>query len=295
MQLLAYMFYYPILWIVSRVNFRGLYILSDLLFFVVYYVVRYRRETIYNNLKMVFPDKSEEEIQKISKTSVRNSTDTFIESFKSLKISEDEMKSRFKFKNIEVINEIGNNNQSAILLCGHFSGFEWMFIIDRYIKYNFYAVYKRLRNKYIDKLVKKTRGRFNGRLIHTKETRKIIAENAKTGVLNLYGFASDQTPRLQKSHYWNYFMNIWVPIHTGAEMIAKEHNLALVFMKIKKLKRGYYEVTFEKITTTPRDYKDYELTDKYMKLVENEIHTKPDLYLWSHRRWKHRDKTPQPN
>ena len=90
-------------------------------------------------------------------------------------------------------------------------------------------------------------------------------------------------------------MNIWVPIHTGAEMIAKEHNFALVFMKIEKLKRGYYEVTFEKITTTPRDYKDYELTDKYMKLVEKEIYTKPDLYLWSHRRWKHKNKTPQPN
>ena len=295
MKLLSYIFYYPIIWVISRVSFRVLYILSDLLFFVVYYVVRYRRETIYNNLKMVFPDKSEEEIQEISKISVRNSTDTFMESFKSLNISEDEMKSRFKFKNIEVINEIENNNQSAIVLCGHFNGFEWMFIIDRFIKYNFYAVYKRLRNKYFDRLIKRIRSRYNGRLIHTKETRKTIAENAKSGTLDLYAFASDQTPRLQKSHHWNYFMNIWVPIHTGAEMIAKEHNFALVFMKIEKLKRGYYEVTFEKITTTPRDYKDYELTDKYMKLVEKEIYTKPDLYLWSHRRWKHRDKTPQPN
>ncbi len=201
------------------------------------------------------------------------------------------MKSRFKFKNIEVINEIEKKNQSIILLCGHFSGFEWMFIIDRYIKSNFYAVYKRLRNKYFDRLVKKIRSRYNGHLIHTKETRKLIAENSKTDSLNVYGFASDQTPRLQKAVYWNYFMNVWVPIHTGAESIAKEHNLALVFMHIKKLKRGYYETTFEKITTTPRDFKDYEITDKYMKLVERQINKTPELYLWSHRRWKHRDKT----
>ncbi len=294
MQLLSFILYYPIIWLISKFNFRALYIFSDILHFLIYNVVRYRRKTIFNNLKMVFPEKSKKEIKKIYKQSTKNVTDTFVESFKSLNISEDEMKSRFKFKNIEVINEIESNNQSAIVLCGHFSGFEWMFIIDRYIKSDFYAVYKRLRNKRFDRLVKNIRSRYNGHLIHTKETRKTIAENVKAGKLDLYAFASDQTPRLQKSHYWNYFMNIWVPIHTGAEMIAKEHNLALVFMRIKKIKRGYYETSFEKITTTPRDYEDYELTDKYMKLVEKEIYNKPDLYLWSHRRWKHRDKTPQP-
>jgi len=292
MQLLFFIVFYPLIWVVSKLSFRLLYIVSDLVFYFIYYVLRYRRKTIYNNLKMVFPDKTKKEIKEISKNSVRNSTDTFVESFKSLSISEDEMKSRFRFKNIEVIHEIENKNQSVIVLCGHFSGFEWVFIVDRYIKSNFYAVYKRLRNKYFDRLVKKIRSRWNGHLIHTKETRKIIAENSKTNSLNLYGFASDQTPRIQKAVYWNYFMNIWVPIHTGAESIAKEHNLALVFMKIKKIKRGYYETTFEKITTKPRDYKDYELTDNYMKLIEDEIYNNPMLYLWSHRRWKHRDKVP---
>ena len=110
---------------------------------------------------MVFPEKSKKEIEKIYNQSTKNVTDTFVESFKSLNISEDEMKSRFKFKNIEVINEIESNNQSAIVLCGHFSGFEWMFIIDRYIKSDFYAVYKRLRNKRFDRLVKNIRSRYN--------------------------------------------------------------------------------------------------------------------------------------
>jgi len=240
---------------------------------------------------MVFPDKTTEEIKEISKISTRNSTDTLIESFKSFNMSEDEMKSRFRFKNIEVIHEIEKENQSIILMCGHFSGFEWIFIIDRHIKSNVHAVYKRLKNKYFDRLMKKIRSRYNGRLIHTKETRKIIAENSKTDSLDLYGFASDQTPRLKKALHWNYFMNIWVPIHTGAETLAKKHNLALVFMRIRKLKRGYYETEFEKITTSPKDYKNYELTDKFMKLVERQINKTPELYLWSHKRWKHRDKT----
>tara|TARA_B100001105_G_C22298528_1_gene402751 strand:- start:61 stop:948 length:888 start_codon:yes stop_codon:yes gene_type:complete len=294
MQLLSFVLIYPIMWIISKLNFRLLYIISDLLFYFIYYIVRYRRKTIYDNLKMVFPDKTTEEIKKISKMSVRNSTDTFIESIKSLNISEDEMKSRFKFKNIEVIHEIEKKNQSIIVMCGHFSGFEWVFILQRYVKSNFYVVYKRLRNKYFERLIKKIRSRYNGNLIHTKETIQIIAENSRTNSLNLYGFASDQTPRLPKAVHWNYFMNIWVPIHTGAEMLAKQHNLALVFMRIRKLKRGYYETTFEKITTNPKDYKDYEISDKFMKLVENQIYDEPMLYLWSHRRWKHRDKVPPP-
>ena len=294
MQLLAFMLFYPIIWVISKLNFRLLYILSDLLFYLTYYVVRYRRKTVYNNLKMVFPEKTEKEITRICKASCRNDIDTFIESIKSLNMSEDEMKSRFRFKNIEVIHEIEKKNQSIILMCGHFNGFEWIFIIDRYIKSNVNAIYKRLSNKYFDRLMKKIRSKYNGILIHTKETRKIIAENSKNNSLDLYGFASDQTPRLKKAVHWNYFMNIWVPIHTGAEMLAKQHNLALVFMRIKKLKRGYYETTFEKITTNPIDYKDYEITDKFMKLVENQIYDEPTLYLWSHRRWKHRDKVSPP-
>ena len=288
------MLFYPIMWVISKLNFRLLYILSDLLFYLAYYVVRYRRKTVYNNLKMVFPEKTEKEITRICKASYRNSTDTFIESIKSLNISEDEMKSRFRFKNIEVIHEIEKKNQSIILMCGHFNGFEWIFIIDRYIKSNVHAVYKRLSNKYFDRLMKKIRSKYNGILIHTKEARQIIAENSKNNSLDLYGFAPDQTPRLKKAVHWNYFMNIWVPIHTGAEILAKQHNLALVFMRIRKLKRGYYETVFEKITTNPKDYKDYEITDKFMKLVENQIYDEPTLYLWSHRRWKHRDKVSPP-
>jgi len=295
MQLLSFILAYPILWMISRINFKTLYIISDILFFVIYYLVRYRRTTIYNNLKMVFPEKSEMDIKEISKNSTKNIVDTFVESIKSMNISEEEMKSRFKFENIEIVNRIEKNNQSIILMCGHFSGFEWMFIIDRYVKSNVFAVYKRLTNRYFDRLMKKIRSKYNGTLIHTKETRKIIDENAKNGSLNLYGFASDQTPSLKKARHWNYFMNIWVPIHTGAENIAKKHNLALVFMKIRKIKRGYYITTFEEITTKPNDFKDYQLTDNFMKLVEEQIYKNPELYLWTHKRWKHRNKTQKTN
>ena len=280
--------------IVSKLNFRSIYILSDILHFIFFYVIRYRRKTILNNLKLVFPKKSNKEINRIFIQSTKNATDTFLESFKSLNMSEDEMKERFKFKNIKIVNEIESNNQSIIMLCGHFTGLEWVFILDRYVKSNVYAVYKKLSNKYFDRLIKKIRSKYDGNLINTKETRKIIAKNAKAGTLDLYGFASDQTPTLKKARHWNYFMNIWVPIHTGAENIAKEHNLALVFLKIKKIKRGYYVTTFKKITTKPRDFKDYELTDIFIKLVEEQICNYPELYLWSHKRWKHRNKSPQP-
>ena len=292
MQLLIYILVYPFLWLISILPFRLLYAFSDGLYVLLYYVIGYRKKVVKENLNLVFPDKSEKEIKTITKKFYHHLCDMLVEAIKSLTISEAEMKKRFTFTNIEEIHNIENNNKSIVLMCAHYGSWEWIFILQTYIKSKGYAIYKKIQNDYFDRLFKRIRAKYNSYLITTKETVPMLTEAKEKGELTLNGFASDQSPKLHKAFHWKEFMNIKVPVHTGAEMLAKKLDMAVVFFRVKKLKRGYYETTFETITTTPNAYKDYEITDRFLKLVEAQIYEAPEYYLWTHKRWKHRNDVP---
>ena len=292
MQLIAYILVYPILWLVSILPFRLLYGLSDVIYFLVYKVFGYRKSVVKENLRLVFPDKSEKEITNITGKFYHHLCDMMVEAIKSLTISEAEMQRRFKFSNVEVINDLEEKQRSIILMCAHYGSWEWIFILQTYVKHKGYAVYKRLENKYFDRLVKRIRAKYNSHLITTKETYTILNELKSKGELTINGFVSDQSPKVNKAFHWNEFMGIKVPMYTGAEMLAKKLDMAVVFFGVKRLKRGYYETTFKIITENPREYKDYDITDIFFKLVEEQILEAPQYYLWTHKRWKHRDKVP---
>ncbi|WP_299124610.1 lysophospholipid acyltransferase family protein [uncultured Winogradskyella sp.] len=292
MQLIAYILVYPILWLVSILPFRLLYGLSDVLYFLLYRVFGYRKSTVKENLRLVFPDKSENEISIITSKFYHHLCDMMVEAIKSLSISEAELKKRYKFTNIEVINDLEKKQRSIILMCGHYGSWEWIFILQKYIEHKGYAIYKRLANKYFDKLVKRIRARHNTYLITTKETFSVLSECKKKGELTINGFASDQSPKVNKAFHWNEFMGIKVPMYTGAEMLAKKLDMAVVFFSVKRIKRGFYETTFNTITEHPKEYKNYEITDIFFKLLEEQILEAPEYYLWTHKRWKHRDKVP---
>lgn len=292
MQLIAYILVYPILWLVSILPFRLLYGLSDVIYFFVYKVFGYRKSVVKENLRLVFPNKSEKEITDITGKFYHHLCDMMVEAIKSLTISEAEMQRRFKFSNVEVINDLEEKQRSIILMCAHYGSWEWIFILQTYVKHKGYAVYKRLENKYFDRLVKRIRAKYNSHLITTKETYTILNELKSKGELTINGFVSDQSPKVNKAFHWNEFMGIKVPMYTGAEMLAKKLDMAVVFFGVKRLKRGYYETTFKIITENPREYKDYEITDIFFKLVEEQILEAPQYYLWTHKRWKHRDKVP---
>ncbi len=293
MQFLAYIIIFPFLWLISILPFKLLYAFSDILYVFIYKVFGYRKKIVKENLYLVFPNKSKEEIDRITKTFYHHFCDMMVESIKSLTISEAEMKKRFVFTNLEEIHKIEKANKSIVLMCGHYASWEWIFILQKYIKHKGYAVYKRLANRYFDRLVKRIRAKYNSYLITTKETIPILTEAKNRGELTINGFISDQSPKVNKAFHWNDFMGIKVPIHTGAEMLAKKLDMAVVFLRVKKLKRGYYETTFETITLNPNEYKDYQITDLFLKLVEKQIHQAPEYYLWTHKRWKHRDKVPK--
>ena len=288
MQLLAYILIYPILWFLSILPFRLLYAVSDLLYILMYHVFRYRKLTVKENLRLVFPEKSDLEIKMITKKFFHHFCDMILESIKSMNISLKSMKARYNFKNLDIIKDFEKQNKSIILMCAHYGSWEWIFILQTYTSHRGYGIYKRLQNKYFDRLIKSIRARYNSYLITTKETFSVLEEAKKNGILSMNGFASDQSPKKDKARHWNEFMGIRVPVHTGAEMLAKKLDMPIVFFAVERKKRGYYEATFQTLAENPTDFKDYEITDKFLKLVEKQIHEAPEYYLWTHKRWKHR-------
>ena len=273
---------------ISRLNFTSIYLISDLLYYILYYIFSYRKKVVRKNLELAFPEKSKMERRRIERENFRNLTDIFLETFKSNNIKEKDLRERFKFKNPELLEKIYNNSQEVIVMCSHYCSWEWVFVIEKITKFKINAIYKQLSNKYFDKWTKDRRSQYGANMITTKETYKEVSRLSKLKSLNFYGFASDQSPKKSKAVYWGNFLNNWVPIHTGAEIIAKKYNIAIVFMDVQKVKRGYYEASFSLITDKPNSFKKFELTDKYIELVEKQVRNKPEYYTWTHRRFKHR-------
>ena len=288
MNLLIYIILYPLIWIISKSSFRLIYLFSDFLYLILYHVISYRKKLVRKNLALALPEKTFLERKIIEKKYYKHLSDLFLESFKSLNISEVDIKKRYRFKNIELLDELYKKKKNIILMGGHYASWEWFFIIDRLTDYRINAIYKKLSNKYFDSLIKKIRSKYNGNLISTKNTFKEILKNTKLKGLNIYGFASDQSPKKNKATYWNNFLNNFVPFHTGAEIIAKKYDMAVVYMNVEKVKRGYYLASFELITDKPKKYKDFKITEDFIKLLENQIFKAPEYYTWTHNRFKHR-------
>ena len=222
MQFLVYILVYPLLWLVSILPFRLLYFVSDCVYVLVYYIIGYRKHTVYNNLKLVFPEKSEGDIKIITKTFYHHLCDMFLEMAKTMTISETELKKRFKVTNPQEFKRLEALNKSIILIFGHYASWEWSIVLQNYINFKGLAVYKPLANKYFDRLVKNIRSKFNTDLISTKEIISIINNNEINGIKSITGFLSDQSPRLTKEVYWGDFMGIKSPCFTGAERLAKK-------------------------------------------------------------------------
>ncbi|MDG1730091.1 MAG: lysophospholipid acyltransferase family protein [Algibacter sp.] len=293
MQFLVYILVYPLLWIISILPFRLLYILSDCFYILLYYIIGYRKKVVLNNLRLALPSSTEKEILKIRKRFYHHLCDMIFEAIKSITISEAEMQKRYVFTNVEEITKLEKENRSIVLFMGHYASWEWVFILQTHVKHKGYAVYKRLSNKYFDALVKRIRAKYNSYLITTKETFPILIKAKRDNKLTLNGFVFDQSPKLHKATHWQGFMGTEVPVHVGAELLAKRLDMVTLFLKVKKVKRGYYEATFTDIVRNAKASADFELTDLYLKRVEEQILEAPEYYFWTHNRWKHRGKKPQ--
>ncbi len=288
MQLLLYIVLYPILWCISMLPFKLLYLLSDVICFVVYKIIGYRKTTVRENIAMALPQLSENERRIIETKFYTHLCDLFLEMIKTLTISRAAMDERFQFSNLEKYLELEKQGKSISLLCAHYASYEWAISMNHYINFKGYGIYKKLANPYFDKLVRNIRSKFKATLITTKETIPTIIENHKNNILSVYGFATDQSPKIYATTYWSTFMGIEVPVHTNPENLTKKFDMNVIFLRTKKIKRGYYEASFETVVDNPQTAAPFEITEKFLKLVEAQILEQPEYYLWTHKRWKHR-------
>ena len=245
MQLILYILFYPILWLISILPFPVFYLFSDFVCFLTYRIIGYRKKTVRENLALALPHLSVKERRDIEKKFYSHLCDLFLEMIKTLTISQAEIEKRFTFSNFDVYLELEKKNKSIAVLCAHYASYEWVVSMNYHINHKGFGIYKKIANPYFDKLVKKIRSKFKAELITTKETIPTIAKNYNESILALYGFASDQSPKKNAAFHWAPFMGHEVPVHTGAEMLAKRFDMNIIFLRTKKIKRGYYEASFE--------------------------------------------------
>jgi len=290
MELLVFWFAYPFLWLISRLPFWLFYKISDLVFILVYHIIGYRKKIVTENLELVFPEKSSEEIKKITRKFYRHMCDMFLEMIKSISISNDQLKRRFTFTNLEEIERIRKMDKSIIVMCGHYASYEWANSIQLHgIDYKGFGIYKKIKNKHFDKLAKDIRARFNAELISSRETITKIIHNQRKGVPGIYFMVADQSPKLGHAKFWTEFVGITVPVFMGSEKLAAKLDMAVVYLQVEKLKRGYYQATFISISENPKEEPAFKITGDYLTELEKQIRKAPEYYLWTHKRWKHRN------
>ncbi|MFI0491164.1 lysophospholipid acyltransferase family protein [Flavobacterium sp.] len=288
MRFLLYLIVYPFLWCISMLPFPILYLFSDFIYIIVYHLIGYRKKVVRENIAIALPNLSKQERLVIEKKSYHHLCDMFLEMIKTMTISENEINKRFIFTNLDVYKKLEAKQKSIALMVSHYASYEWVISLNHKVNFIGYAIYKKINNPYFDKLVRSIRSRFKAILITNKETIPLIIENNRNKILSTYGFASDQSPKITSTYHWQKFMGIEVPVHTGAEMLAKKYDMSVVFLKVEKIKRGYYKASFELLSENCKEVPNYEITDKFIKMVEQQIYEAPEYYLWTHRRWKHR-------
>ena len=292
MNLIIYILVYPFIWFVSILPFRVLYFISDIIFVVLFYLVGYRKKVVLNNLQLTFPEKSTKELLIIRKKFYSHFVDVFIEMIKTFTVSKKEIYIRYTFTNIDFFTKLFKDGKSVILVGPHYANWEWIMSLDSFVDYKGYAAYSKVKNKYFNDKVLKSRAKFGTNLIQTAKVVGEIQQNQKNKIQAMYGLLSDQSPQIKKTFYWSEFLGVKVPIHTGGEMLAKRFDMNMVFMEVKKIKRGYYETTFSLITDNAKTFPNYKLTDIFLEKVEHQIRSNPEYYFWTHNRFKHKDKAP---
>ena len=275
-------------YLLSLLPLSVLYVLSDILFVLAYYVLRYRRRLVRKNLMDSFPEKKKSDIIKIEKGFYLFLCDYIVESMKLLTMSKKNLQRRMVFKGTETVDEIIADGQSCAIYLGHYCNWEWITSLPLYVTKDAQCgqIYHPLENKDFDRLFLRLRERMGAVCIPMAETLRRIVEFKKKGKQVVVGYISDQVPYWNNIHYWTNFLHHDTPVLTGTERIAKSANHAVFYMDVKCVRRGYYECEFKLITREPKKYKDFELTEIYFRELEKTIQRDPKYWLWSHNRWK---------
>lgn len=287
MNALIYYISLPFIYLISYLPFSLLYILSDFLNFILFTIVGYRKEVISTNLKNSFPNKTEQEIKTIYKAFNSFFCDWILEMIKAITISRAESIKRCHFTDTTILDQLSKENKQLIFVMGHMGNFEFGGPdVDKHTNYKLSVVYKPLSNPYFDALIKKKRTRHNTGIIPMRAVYKELLKTKESKELTATTFIADQTPP-KNNAYWTTFLNQDTPVFWGTENIAKKLNYPVIYISIKRVKRGFYEMTPELLCENPKDTKLGEISEMHTKRLEQDIIKQPEIWLWSHRRWKH--------
>jgi KDO2-lipid IV(A) lauroyltransferase len=279
---------YGFLWAFSFLPFWMLYLLSDIGYFFVYYLFRYRRGVVRTNLHNAFPEKSLREIKRIERKYYHHMVDLSVEFYKIWHMREAVMRERCKFKNPEYPVSYFAGGRDVIAIMGHYGNWEWLSSGGLYFNGpHFLPLYKPLHNKVMDRLTKSLRSRFSAVLIPRNNVIREINRYRTEGRHFMLGFVADQTPNKQNLNFWMTFLNQETPVFRGAEKIAERYDMPVLFIKMQKVKRGYYEAEYIPVCDFPAGLPPGELTKMHTRVLEAIIREHPEYWLWSHRRWKH--------
>ncbi len=273
-------------YLLAVLPFSVLYLLSDLLFLLFYYVLRYRRKVVFENIKKSFPHKNDREIREISKGYYKHLCDVIFESIKRLTISENTIKKRLKIVNPEMISSHLENQQGVLLYTAHQGNWEWLVFVPLFLPYPSNTFYRPVKNRYFDELFKLMRERFAVNLITEREGYKKILEGQGKSEFAMNCVIGDQSPSLHSAKHWATFLNRNTAFYLGAEQLAKKTGQAVIFPYFKKTGRGHYELEFKLLEERPQVLQDHSIIDQYAKELEAVIQDSPEQWLWSHRRWK---------
>lgn len=291
MSAILYYLTLPFIYLLSILPFPLLYGLSNIVYYLLYYVVGYRKEVVQKNLRNSFPEKTEKEIRSISRGFYRYFCDLFLETFKTLSISHQAMLKhcRLEEDSQKLFDQLAGDHQSIMVVMGHLGNWEWAgntFSIC--CKHQLYVIYHPLSNKYFNGLIYRMRTRFGTRLIPMKDTLREML--SRRNELSATAFIADQSP-LPDRAYWMSFLNQDTPVFLGIEKIALKIRYPIVYVSIKRVKRGYYQLLAERIELPSVDSHPGEITELHTKKLESDIRNQPETWLWTHRRWKHTRKT----
>ena len=283
--------YYLVLavwYLLSLLPMRVHYVISDLLFWLLYGFFGYRRKVVGENLRTSFPEKSEEERQRIERGFYRFFCDYLVESVKLMTISKEQLRRRMTFKGTEQVNEVIESGQSCAIYLGHLCNWEWITSLPLWVtsKAQCGQIYHPLENKDFDRLFLRSRQRMGAICIPMQDTLRKILEYRKAEQPVVIGYISDQVPFWFNIHHWVDFLHHDTPVLTGTERIVRKVNHAVFFLDVRRIRRGYYEAEIKLITREPQKMGDYEITDIYFQLLEESIRRAPEFWLWSHNRWK---------
>jgi len=277
--------YHVVLKPLSYLPFSVLYVLSDMIFLLVFHLAAYRKKVVITNMSNSFPDKSEEEIEDLAKKFYRHFCDLVVESVKGFSISKRQLTKRMRIENPEMLQSYFEKGQDVILVGGHYNNWEWAgFATPLFIDHSTIGIYSPLTDPFFDKKMRSTRGKFGLTLCPMRQTKTFMEKDM--GKPKAICFILDQTPSNVSRCHWMTFLNQDTPVFYGAERYAKLYDYPVLFMGISKTKRGHYVGRLEPMFDQPNNEEKYVITEAINRRIEQQIMEKPEFWLWTHRRWK---------